>query len=300
MRRLERFYDNKKILPYLLLVPVALWLAATIIYPILDGIRLSFFDVDIPMEGRKQNFVFLRNYLEMFAREDFWNSCRTTLVYTISFVAGSTVLGMASALLMNIPFRGKAIARAAIIIPWAMPYVVAALVWRWILDYHYGVLNFFLKDVVHLIASPIDWIGNPSVAIVSVIAIAIWKEFPIATLMFLAGLQSVPEELYEAAQVDGANEWMKFTRITLPSIRPITMTVLLLLTIWGLKRVTVIYVLTKGGPVRATETLVIQSYLQAFEFFHMSYAAAVGTFMLIVSLAISILYLKIGMGREHT
>ncbi len=298
MGQLDNVFNNKRSLPYLLILPATVWLGATIFYPILDGIRLSFLNVDIPIQGRKQDFVFLSNYIQMFSREDFWRSARITLVYTVSFVAGSVLLGLATALLMNLRFRARAVARAAIIIPWAMPYVVAVLVWRWILDYHYGFLNFFLKDVLHVIAGPVDWIGDPSVAIVSVIIIAIWKEFPVATLMFLAGLQSIPVELYEAAEVDGAGSWIKFRKVTLPLLRPVSLTVILLLTIWGLKRVTVIYVLTKGGPVRSTETLVIQSYLEAFNFFHMSYAAAVGTFMLVVSLVVSMIYLKIGMGKE--
>lgn len=298
MRMQGSVFDNKRILPYLLIVPAGIWLVVTIFYPIVDGVRLSFLDVDIPIQGRHQNFVFLQNYIQMFSSGDFWQSFRITIVYTISFVAGSTILGLATALVMNIRFKGRGAARAAIIIPWAMPYVVAVLVWRWILDYHYGLLNYLLKDLLHLIVQPVNWIGDPTVAIVSVILIAIWKEFPIAALMFLAGLQSVPDELYEAAEVDGAGAWRKFTRVTLPLLRPISLTVILLLTIWGLKRVTVIYVLTKGGPVRATETLVIQSYLEAFNFFHMSYAAAVGTFMLVMSLLISIVYLRIGMGKD--
>jgi multiple sugar transport system permease protein len=290
--------NSKKVLPYLLIIPATVWLGLTIFYPILDGIRLSFLDVDIPIRGRAQHFVFLRNYAEMFSRADFWNSLRVTMIYTVCFVVGAAFLGLLSALLLNLRFRWRTVARAAVIIPWAMPYVVAVLVWRWILDYHYGVLNFFLRGVIGAVSKPVDWVGNPTLALVSVIAIAVWKEFPIATLMFTAGLQSIPGEFYEAAQVDGANAWARFRNVTLPLLRPVSLTVVLLLTIWGLKRVTVIYVLTKGGPVRATETLVIQSYLEAFNFFHMSYAAAVGTFMLIVSLGISIIYLRIGMARE--
>jgi multiple sugar transport system permease protein len=281
-----------------LIIPATVWLGLTIFYPILDGVRLSFLDVDIPIRGRAQHFVFLRNYADMFSRADFWSSFRVTMIYTVCFVVGAALLGLLTALLLNLRFRWRTVARAAVIIPWAMPYVVAVLVWRWILDYHYGVLNFLLRDVLHVVSKPVDWVGNPTLALVSVIGIAIWKEFPIATLMFIAGLQSIPGELYEAAQVDGAGAWARFRNVTLPLLRPVSLTVVLLLTIWGLKRVTVIYVLTKGGPVRATETLVIQSYLEAFNFFHMSYAAAVGTFMLLVSLGISLVYLKLGMGRR--
>jgi multiple sugar transport system permease protein len=128
--------------------------------------------------------------------------------------------------------------------------------------------------------------------------ITIWKEFPIATVMYLAGLQAIPLELYEAAEVDGANNIRKFFHITLPQLKPVNTIVILLLIIWGLKRVTAIYVLTKGGPAMATQTLVIQSYLNAFSFFKMSYAATIGTFMLVFSLIISIVYLKLTLGRS--
>lgn len=298
MKKLENILNNKKILPYILIFPVTAALLFTIFYPVVDGIKLSFFDVKIPILGKAANFIGFANYKEMFSRPEFWGSFKITIIYTFLFVLGSAVLGVLTALLLNLKFKGRAIARAAIIVPWAMPYIVAVLVWRWILDYNFGVLNFILKDIFHLINKPIAWGSDPRIVLFSVIIIAIWKEFPIATVMYLAALQTVPKDLYEAAEVDGASNRSKFFHITLPMLKSVNYTVLLLLTIWGFKRVTVIYVLTKGGPARATETLVIQSYLEAFSFFHTSYGAAIGTFMLIVSLIISIIYLRIGLRSE--
>ncbi len=295
MKRFENILNNKKILPYILIFPVVATLLFTIFYPLLDGIRISFFDIKIPIIGKESNFIGFENYKEMFGRPEFWGSFKTTIIYTFLFVVGSAIFGILTALLLNLEFRGRAIARAAIIIPWAMPYIVAVLVWRWILDYNFGVLNFILKDILHLINEPIAWASDPRIVLFTVIMIAIWKEFPIATVMYLAALQTVPKDLYEAAEVDGASNFKKFIHITLPMLKSVNYTVLLLLTIWGFKRVTVIYVLTKGGPARATETLVIQSYLEAFSFFHTSYGAAIGTFMLVVSLIISIIYLKVGL-----
>jgi multiple sugar transport system permease protein len=298
-KKIESIFNNKKILPYILLIPVILWLGFAIFYPIFDGIRLSFYDVKVPMIGKKANFIFLDNYIEMFQRADFRHSLRVTVSYTVLFLVGTVLMGLGTALLLNANFKGRSGARAAIIIPWAMPYVVAVLVWRWILDYHAGILNYILKDVLHLVSKPIEWTLDPKIAIYTVVIIAIWKEFPIATVMYLAGLQTIPRHLYEVADIDGANAIHKFFRITLPLLKPVNVILILLLTVWAFKRVTVIYVLTKGGPARATETLVIQSYLQAFNFFHMSYGAAIGTFMLVVSLIMSIIYLKIGLKSEE-
>jgi multiple sugar transport system permease protein len=295
MKNFEKVFNNKKILPYFLIIPTLLWLAFTIFYPIFDGIRLSFFDVKIPIIGRESNFIFLDNYIAMFKNYDFWQSLRVTVVYTVLFVAGTITIGILIALLLNMKFKGRAVVRALVIIPWAMPYVVAVLVWRWMLDYQFGVINYILKDVFHLISTPIEWIGDPKIAIFTVALIAIWKEFPIPAVMYLAGLQTIPRDLYEAAEVDGANPRQRFFHITLPLLKPVNVIVILLLTIWAFKRVIVIYVLTKGGPARSTETLVIQSYLEGFKFFNMSYGAAIGTFMLIVSLFISIFYLRMSL-----
>lgn len=299
LKKIENILNNKKILPYILISPVAISLIFTIFYPIFDGIRISFFDIKIPMPGRPANFIGFDNYKEMFSRPEFWGSFKTTIIYTFLFVLGSAILGILTALLLNLDFKGRAIARAAIIIPWAMPYVVAVLVWRWILDYNFGILNYILKDVFHFISEPIAWTSDIRIVLFTVIIIAVWKEFPIATVMYLAALQTVPNDLYEAAEVDGATSFQKFKHITLPMLKSVNYTVLLLLTIWGFKRVTAIYVLTKGGPARATETLVIQSYLEAFNFFHASYGAAIGTFMLVVSLIISIIYLRIGLRSSN-
>ncbi len=293
MNPVERLSNNKRTLPYLLIAPVSVWLGLTIFYPILDGVRLSFFDTQIPISGRRSNFVFLANYVEMFSRPEFWHSFRVTLVYTLSFVLGCVVVGFLIAMLLNINFKGRVVARSAIIVPWAMPYVVSVLVFRWILDYNFGFANYVLKDVFHVVAHPIAWITSKNTALFTVIMIAIWKEFPIAAVMYLAGLQTIPEDLHDAARVDGASRLQRLFRITLPLLGPVNRIVILLLTIWSFKRVTVIYVLTKGGPARATETLVIQSYLQAFNFFHMSYSAAIGTFMLAVSFVFSLLYLRL-------
>jgi len=294
---MHKLLNNKKILPYLLILPVSIWLGLTIFYPIFDGIRLSFLNIDIPSVGKEADFVFIDNYIKMFNDSVFWHSFRVTLIYAALFVIGTTLISISIALFLNLKFKGRAIFRTLIILPWAVPYVVAVLVWRWILDYNFGIINFILKDVLHIVSENIEWMLNPKIAIFTVVIITIWKEFPIAAVMYLAGLQAIPLELYEAASVDGANNIRKFFHITLPQLKPVNTIVILLLTIWGLKRVTAIYVLTKGGPAMATQTLVIQSYLNAFSFFKMSYAATIGVFMLVLSLIISLIYLKLTLGK---
>jgi multiple sugar transport system permease protein len=285
------------ILPYLLILPTLIWLGSVIFYPIFEGIRLSLYDVKGVMIGEKYVFLGLKNYADVLSDPYFWKSLRITLIYTLALTCGSISIGFVTALILNERFHCRGIARTLFIIPWAIPYVAAILVWRWILDYNFGVLNYFLK-VLHLTSKNIGWYLEPNYALFSVILIAIWKEFPLATVMFLAGLQAIPTQQYEAAEIDGCGYLAKLRFITLPSLSSISKILILLTIIWSFRRVTVIYVLTQGGPSRATETLVIKTFNEAFSFFRMGYGSAIGTTMLILTLIFSAVYMFIFMRQR--
>jgi multiple sugar transport system permease protein len=274
----------------LLILPALLVLGFVLFYPIGLAVYSGFFDIGLMNIGQPE-FVGWDNYRRMVNTPAFWASVRTTVIYTLGVVSGSYIAGLACALLLNTAFRGRALARTLIIIPWAVPQVVTVLIWNWMLDANYGVINYFLQTV-HLITTNLQWRAMPDLAQISVIGVTIWSTYPVALVMLLAGLQAIPRDLYEAAAVDGSNAWQRFWHITWPGLAPVNIVLILLLTLLAFTRVvTIIYVMTAGGPGGATETLPIQTYLQAFKFFRMGYASAIGTIVLAIALLFSMIYL---------
>jgi multiple sugar transport system permease protein len=215
-----------------------------------------------------------------------------TAVYTLGTVVGSFGIGLFTAVFLNERFRARWLARTLTILPWAVPYVAAVLIWTWIMDAEYGVLNYLLVKS-GLAARKIPWLASPTYAMLAVLIVTVWKQFPFATVMLLAGLQAIPDTLYEAAQIDGAGRGRRFLHITLPGLRSVSAVVLILLTIWAFRRFAVIYVMTGGGPARATETLPIQTYLEAFSNYNMGYAASLGTVSLLISMSVTLVYLAV-------
>ena len=274
----------------LLVLPALLVLGFVLFYPIGLAIYSGFFDIGM-MNLNNQRFVGWDNYRKMAETPAFWASLRVTVVYTIGVVAGAYLTGLGGALLLNKAFRGRALARTLIIIPWAIPQVVTVMIWNWMLDANYGVINYFLQTL-HLIENNLQWRAMPDLALISVVGVTIWSTYPVSLVMLLAGLQSIPRDLYEAAAVDGSNAWQRFWHITWPGLFPVNIVLILLLSLTAFTRVvTIIYLMTAGGPAGATETLPIQTYLQAFKFFRMGYASAVGTVVLGIAVAFSIVYL---------
>lgn len=274
----------------LLVLPALLVLGFVLFYPIGLAIYSGFFDIGM-MNLNNQRFVGWENYRKMAETPAFWASLRVTVIYTIGVVAGAYLTGLGGALLLNKPFRGRALARTLIIIPWAIPQVVTVMIWNWMLDANYGVVNYFLQTL-HVIQSNLQWRAMPDLALISVVGVTIWSTYPVSLVMLLAGLQSIPRDLYEAAAVDGSNAWQRFWHITWPGLFPVNLVLILLLSLTAFTRVvTIIYLMTAGGPAGATETLPIQTYLQAFKFFRMGYASAVGTVVLGIAVAFSIVYL---------
>ena len=280
------------VLPYLLLLPVLLGVGVVLLYPIAKNTWLSLHALDYVRPQKGQTFIGLENYRELLASRDFWLAMSNTAVYTLGTVVGSFGIGLFTAVFLNERFRARWLARTLIILPWAVPYVAAVLIWTWIMDAEYGVLNYLLVKS-GLAARKIPWLASPTYAMLAVLIVTVWKQFPFATVMLLAGLQAIPDALYEAAQIDGAGRARRFLHVTLPGLRSVTGVVLILLTIWAFRRFTVIYVMTGGGPARATETLPIQTYIEAFSNYNMGYAASMGTVSLLISMAATFVYLAV-------
>jgi multiple sugar transport system permease protein len=253
-------------LPYLLSLPALLALIG-IIYPFLLGVYYTFtnYVLTAPQDMR---FVGLQNYFEIIGNENFWRSFRVTVVYACASVTIELVLGVTVAMMLQQSFPGVQILRSLLIVPMMIPPIVSALMWKVILlPTNQGVLNYALGLMG---IQPVPWLGDTGTALLSLIIIDVWIFAPFAILIFLATLQSLPREPYEAARVDGASGWFVFRRLTLPFLTPSIILVTLFRLIDSLKIFDTIYATTKGGPANATNTLHILSYYEAIRWFNIS------------------------------
>ena len=286
----------KKLFPYLLLIPSLIPIVVILIYPICETFVISLFKMN-PMRPDADLFIGLGNYIKLFHEESFFLGLKNSLELTLVTVVGSNLVGLGLALLRNMEFKGRGIFRALVIIPWTLPAVAAVLIWIWILDYQFGVANYILS-IAGIVKESIPWLSSTQMAMVSVIIVCIWKQFPISCIMYLASLQTVDHTQYEAAEMDGANLIQKFFCITLPGIAASGGVVLLLTSVWAFREFTIIQIMTNGGPSRATETLVVQSYLEAFNNFNYGYASSLGMITFAISLIFSVVYYKLILGRK--
>lgn len=278
-------------LPVLLVLPALCLLGLVLALPIATALGLSLFSVEM-LNPAGARFVGGGNYLRLLTSEQFWASLRVTVIYTVCTVAGAYGLGLLTALMLRSSFKGRAIARTLLILPWAVPQVVAVMVWSWMFDDNYGVLNYLLV-ASGIAGSSLHWMAAPALAMAAVVAVTVWCVFPVATVMLLAGLSSIPAELYEAASVDGASPLAQFRAVTWPSLAPVNVFLVLMLFLIAFTRViTIIYVMTGGGPSSATETLPIQTYLQAFKYSELGLGSATGTVVLGLALLASLLWFR--------
>jgi multiple sugar transport system permease protein len=275
--------------PYAFLLPSFVALAVVFFYPMLRAVLLSFYGNTVGAGLGK--FVGLEQYATVIGSAYFPRVLWTSVLWTVGNVVFVLGIGLATALLLDRRFPLRAAVRALFILPWAIPYVAAALIWGWIFDYEYGVLNYLLH-ASGIVDHKVNFLLGCHTALGSLTGVSVWKLFPLGTVMFLAGLQTIPAEYYEAAKVDGATPLQTFRYITLPGLRNVTIMLTLLITIWTFGRAfTIIFLLTEGGPAGCTENIVIRSYLEAFKFFHIGTASALGTIVLAISLAFSLAYL---------
>jgi multiple sugar transport system permease protein len=238
--------------PYLLILPAVLALAVVALYPIVAGTALSFERYILVFGERK--FLGWDNYRFLLSDARFWNALRNTAYFTVVAVSVEFLLATPLAVLLDLPFRGRTALRAAVLVPWAIPTVVAARTWAFLFNPDYGVIPALLP--LH----DVNWLGSPGWAMHAAIAVDVWKTTPFVALLLLAGLQGIPRDLYRAATVDGAGPWRTFVSITLPLLRPAMGVALVFRTLDAFRVFDAIYVLTEGGPANSTETLSIYAY----------------------------------------
>ncbi|QGZ36541.1 carbohydrate ABC transporter permease [Stappia indica] len=282
--------SRQHLLGYILLAPAVLLVGLIIVYPLIISIDLSLQAVKLPRMGAPRAPFTTANYQKLFASSEFWMACWVTLKLVVVVTAGSLITGVSTALLVNNRFRGRTLARLAMALPWAVPEVIAVVIFAWIFDSSFGLMSWLLVTL-GLSDGMVAWVSTPGAAFWAVAITMIWKGYPFVSIMTLAGLQSIPTDFYNAAKVDGANVFQRFRWITLPLLMPVLGVTLVLVILWVFRDFSIIKVLTEGGPLKSTQTLSIMTYDQAFGFFNFGYASAVGVVTLVICVVASLLML---------
>jgi len=268
------------------LVPVVLFSVA----PLLYGFYLSLTDARAGLNV-DAGFVGLGNFADLLADGDFWASFRIGLVWSVGVTALQLLAGMGLALLLDLDLRLRWVARTLAMVPWAMPPVIVGLMWKLVYHPDAGILNAALRDA-GLVSGGIDWLNDFSYVLPAIIVVGVWTGMPQTTIVLLAGLQGVPRELHEAAQVDGAGVWRRFRAVTLPQLRTVITTITSLNFVWNMNEFALVYVLTQGGPGGRTRLPMLYAYEEAFRYGFFGYAAAMGVAIVLVVLAVLGMYLR--------
>jgi multiple sugar transport system permease protein len=270
-RRASGMQQQERILGYVLLVPMFLLIGGLLLYPALWAIYLSFTDKVV---GQTERFVGLANYVYILNWPDFGRTIFNTVWLAVLGVAFKAVVGMSMALALNENFPGRNIARGILFLPWIVPSFVAAFIWRWLFDDLSGLFNWALLNL-GLVKLPINFLGDPMLAIVAVLIVITWKGFPFFGISYLAGLQAISPELYEAASIDGASMWQRFTQITMPSLRHVIIVTCMLSLIWTANTFDLVYIMTGGGPSNATQVFTLFTFQLGIQNGRLGEAAAV-------------------------
>jgi ABC-type sugar transport system permease subunit len=280
---------SERALGWLLLTPVGLLLALIVIYPVGQLIYSSFFTIRLTEPWLGTPFVGLENYAKAWEDERFWGALWNTILYIVITVPGSLAVGLGLAMLANLPFKRKWPVRLALLLPWALPLVFAGLIFRWFFDFKLGFVNDF---VTRFGFDPVPWLTNPTMAKIAICITIIWKSSSFMALVLLAGLQSIPKSLYEAAEVDGASKWVQFKEITLPMLVPAIFVALIFRTITAIQTFDIPYAMTGGGPGDSTETLAMYIHKNTLDFLDFGYGSALAAIMFIVSIVATSGYLR--------
>jgi multiple sugar transport system permease protein len=276
-------------LGYLMLSPAFLLLALVVLYPIAKLVQSSFHFEHLAQPWRGQPFVGLENYARALADERFWEATWNTVLFILVTVPGAVIAGLGLALLANQPFRVKWPVRLGLLLPWALPLVFAGLIFRWFFEYEVGLVNNAMKAVG---LAPLNWLTSPILATFAICLSIIWKSSSFVALVLLAGLQTIPKSLYEAAEVDGASPWQQFREITLPMLRPAIVVAMIFRTITAIQTFDIPYAMTNGGPGTATETLAMYIHKTTIDALDFGYGSALAVLMFVVSVIATTGYLR--------
>jgi multiple sugar transport system permease protein len=287
--RLSPLERSERRLGYALLAPAFVLLCVIVVYPIADLIVTSFQFNHLAQPWMGAPFVGFENYSRALGDERFWEATWHTVTYIVVTVPGAVVMGLGLALLANQPFRVKWPVRLGLLLPWALPLVFSGLIFRWFFEYSQGLVN---NGLIVLGGSPKSWLTDPTLAFIAICIAIIWKSSSFVALVLLAGLQTIPRSLYEAAEIDGASKWQQFWEITLPMLRPAIVVALIFRTITAIQTFDIPYAMTNGGPGNATETLAMYIHKTTIDFLDLGYGSALAVLMFIVSALATTGYLR--------
>ncbi len=276
---------------YGLLVPSLIFLAIVVAWPLLRAIWLSFHKYYLLHGFDSQVWVGLQNYIDFFKNPRASLYIKNVLILLIGTVVGRLVFSMVLALLMNRDLPLRWLFRGLVILPWVMPSAVTAIMWKWILSAEWGVLNYLLTKI-GLLDNYVAFLGDPKYVWPTIIVVGIWQWFAFDYVTILAGLQTIPKELNEAAEIDGANEIQTFWYVTIPMLRPVLSVLILLEVVWTLRDFATVWTLTEGGPGHSTMTLAPLVYITSFKYFKLGLGASIGMIILVISLIFNVIYLR--------
>ncbi|WP_180994320.1 carbohydrate ABC transporter permease [Bacillus sp. Marseille-P3661] len=275
---------------FLFVLPALIVLALVVLYPLMYTFYLSF-QHKVLIQPNKDGFVGLANYIEIFSSGATWKFVGTTLIFTLSSVTLKLAVGLFAALLLNKNYSGVKFYSSLLMIPWFIPSVVASLIWSWILHDQFGILNQALQSL-HLIEGNIVWLGDKTLALIAVVLVDVWVGLPFMTVVFLGGLKTIPKEMLEAAEIDGANYLQKLIYVIIQSLKNVFIVMGTISLIGTFNSFNIIYTLTGGGPVEATNTLVIHIYRTAFTEYNFGLSSTLAVFTFIIIIFLVLFYRK--------
>lgn len=284
----------KKLKPYAFIAPALLVFLVFSIYPILNMINLSFYEWDFVSPTKI--FVGLNNYIQLFKDSSFYQTLGNTFVYMFLTVFLGVIFGILLALFLNKESKINKIMQSVIFSPYIVSLASVAFLWMWLMNTDFGLLNYILS-IFHI--GPIDWLGNPKIALFSLVIISVWKSVGYNTIIILSALQSIPKHLYEAASLDKASRSQTFFKITLPMVSPTLFFLTIVNIIASFKVFETIQIITKGGPQNSTNTLVYSLYEYGFRFYKIGYASAIGVVLLIIISIFTVIYFKLLSKKVH-
>jgi len=295
-KKSQSFFD--RYLPQFLIAPSTLVIFGVLLIPIVFAFYMSLNKITFKGADTIYTFVGISNFTDLVTNDPwFVESLITTIVFTILTVVAEIVLGIGIAVVLNKKFFGRGFVRGLMILPWAMPTVVNAVMWKWIFNADFGAANALLMNM-GLISENVNWLGTPTMAFFSVLIANIWKETPYVVLLTIAAFSTIPEGLYEAASIDGATGWKSFWKITMPLIKPVVLILVITKTIWAFQTFDLIAIMTSGGPENATNLLSYYIHRVAFKMNRFGSAAAMSYSLSIVCFVLTLLYIKLFLGKE--
>jgi ABC-type sugar transport system permease subunit len=285
------FQQQRRRVGFFFVTPALLLLLLVLAYPILASLVLSFQRVQVAGEGIVRQPVGFANYVQLWRDATFRSALGKSLYFTALEVGATVILSLLLALLLNHPVGRHAFFRVVLLVPWALAPVANAVLWKWIYNANYGVINVTLQSL-GVISKPIIWLGSPWLALHMILVADVWKAIPFITLLLLAGLQNIPAQLYRAARLDGASSGQQLRFVTLPGLRTALVIAVVLQSIWALKVFDLIFVLTKGGPADGTVLLNYLAWRTTFSFLDIGYGAAMADVLFVLMLLLALVYIR--------